>query len=101
MIAKQNCSEFINDIEDCHPYMLIDVRRTFISDIYTFLINWLQFLFLLVLLAMIACAVYQVLISLLKTIVLLTGMCGYLIVYFSHIQDVRSISRLMCLVNYR
>lgn len=61
----------------------------------------LQFLFLLVILAMIACAVYQVLISLLKTIVLLSGMCGYLIVYFAHIQEVRSISKAVCLLSAR
>ncbi|KRT81535.1 hypothetical protein AMK59_6094 [Oryctes borbonicus] len=62
----------LND-EDCNPYIFLD------------------YLLLLVLISMIACAVYQVLISLLKTIILLFAMIGYIVVYINFNMELQLI----------
>lgn len=62
--------------KDCKFYLLID------------------YILLLVLVSMIACAVYQVLISLFKTIILLGGMLGFVAVYLYYSKEV---SRYGCL----
>ncbi|XP_049822325.1 adenylate cyclase type 6 [Aethina tumida] len=64
--------------EDCKPYFLVD------------------YLLLLVLLSMIACAVYQILISLFKTIILLGGMAGFLALYLTYSKEVYIIYKLIC-----
>ncbi|CAH1183148.1 unnamed protein product [Phaedon cochleariae] len=62
-----NCTTHIfnytNENKGCRHYYLVD------------------YLLLLVMVALIACAVYQILISLLKTIILLAGMAGFLTAY--------------------
>lgn len=49
-----------------------------------------QYILLLVLISMIACAVYQVLISLLKTIILLGAIAGYIAIYVSFNKEINS-----------
>ncbi|KAL1491228.1 hypothetical protein ABEB36_011857 [Hypothenemus hampei] len=78
---KNNCSSFQDfqaDWIDCQPYRLVDN------------------LLLLVLISMIACAVYQILISLLKTIVLLMAMAGYLAVYVTYSKETDLILKTIC-----
>ncbi|KAK9693517.1 Adenylate cyclase, conserved domain [Popillia japonica] len=63
---------FLND-EDCNPHIFLD------------------YLLLLVLISMIGCAVYQVLISLLKTIILIFAMTGYIVIYISFNRELQTI----------
>ncbi|XP_072401648.1 adenylate cyclase type 6 isoform X2 [Diabrotica undecimpunctata] len=65
-----NCT---NENKGCRQYYLID------------------YLMILVMVSMIACAVYQMLISLLKTIILLGGMAGFLAAYFIYTKNINSI----------
>ncbi|KAJ8947428.1 hypothetical protein NQ318_009634 [Aromia moschata] len=51
----------------------------------------ISYLLLLVLVSMIACAVYQILISLLKTIILLGGMAGFLAVYITYSEKMQTV----------
>lgn len=73
----------LNDIDpkDCKPFDLVDN------------------LLLLVLISMIACAVYQIMISLLKTIILLAGMAGFLTIYLTYIKQA-SLFRISCPQSY-
>ncbi|XP_056643903.1 adenylate cyclase type 6 [Diorhabda sublineata] len=75
-----NCTNYSlnysNENKGCKQYYLID------------------YLLLLVMVSMIACAVYQILISLLKTIVLLGGMAGFLVAYILYNKSLESI---MCI----
>lgn len=91
--------------KDCKFYFLVDVSiLSFIHitklislwDIVDILLffNFFQYILLLVLLSMIACAVYQVLISLCKTIILIGGMVGFMIVYISYSKNT---NQLVCL----
>ncbi|XP_063914214.1 adenylate cyclase type 6 isoform X1 [Zophobas morio] len=82
-IVDTNCTNFTiyslnNENKDCKPYFLID------------------YLLLLVLISMIACAVYQVLISLFKTIILLGGMAGFIAAYIAYTKEVHAIQRFLC-----
>ena len=52
-----------------------------------------QYLLLLVLLSMIGCTVYQVLISLLKTIILLCALAGYIIIYVTFNKELQLLYR--------
>ncbi|XP_045470841.1 adenylate cyclase type 5 isoform X2 [Harmonia axyridis] len=71
-----NASSMSVVYKDCKYYFLVD------------------YILLLVVLSMIACAVYQVLISLCKTIILTGGMIGFMVVYLSYSKD---INELVCL----
>ncbi|KAK9870661.1 hypothetical protein WA026_008222 [Henosepilachna vigintioctopunctata] len=64
-----NASSFDILNENCKFYLLID------------------YILLLVLISMIACAVYQVLISLCKTVILVGGMAGFTAVYLSYSRE--------------
>ncbi|XP_018566319.1 adenylate cyclase type 6 isoform X1 [Anoplophora glabripennis] len=80
LVGGHNCTSYLNvslnndnGNKDCKPYFLVD------------------YLLLLVLVSMIACAVYQILISLLKTIILLGGLAGFVSVYLIHSKEMHSI----------
>ncbi|XP_050309955.1 adenylate cyclase type 5 isoform X2 [Anthonomus grandis grandis] len=75
----------INDNEnrDCKPYYLVDN------------------LLLLVLVSMIACAVYQILISLLKTIILLSAMAGFLAAYITYSKEADLVYKTACEDKFR
>ncbi|XP_017784775.1 PREDICTED: adenylate cyclase type 6 isoform X2 [Nicrophorus vespilloides] len=62
-------SQTVAQNKDCLPYFLVDM------------------ILLLVLLSMIGCAVYQVLISLVKTVILLAAFTGYLLIYINYNHD--------------
>ncbi|XP_076269275.1 adenylate cyclase type 6 isoform X2 [Rhynchophorus ferrugineus] len=84
---EHNCTEsFIDQMEminildqNCKPYYLVDN------------------ILLLVLISMIACAVYQILISLLKTIILLAGLAGFLSIYSIYVKETSGIFQTTCL----
>ncbi|CAH0556509.1 unnamed protein product [Brassicogethes aeneus] len=73
-VSQENCTYHTyvinNNMENCKQYFLVD------------------FLLLLVMVSMIACAVYQILISLFKTIILLGGMAGFLAVYITYTNQI-------------
>ncbi|CAG9853898.1 unnamed protein product [Phyllotreta striolata] len=73
-----NCTNdllnYTNENKGCKHYYLVD------------------YLLLLVMVSMIACAVYQILISLLKTVILLGGMTGFLLAYVIYNKGVQSIT---------
>ncbi|GJQ87069.1 hypothetical protein Trydic_g6828 [Trypoxylus dichotomus] len=73
--TQRNSESLLLNDEDCNPYIFLD------------------YLLLLVLISMIACAVYQVLISLLKTIILLLAMIGYIFVYINFNRELQMINR--------
>lgn len=62
-------SQTVAQNKECLPYFLVDM------------------ILLLVLLSMIGCAVYQVLISLVKTVILLAAFTGYLLIYINYNHD--------------
>ncbi|KAG5867247.1 hypothetical protein JTB14_002406 [Gonioctena quinquepunctata] len=72
-----NCTSYImnqtNENKGCKHYNIVD------------------YLLLLVMVSMIACAVYQILISLLKTIILLGGLAGFLAAYITYNDEVHEI----------
>ncbi|XP_022913545.2 adenylate cyclase type 5 isoform X1 [Onthophagus taurus] len=73
---ENNYGNFTHNLRiDCDPFLFLD------------------YLLLLVLLSMIGCAVYQVLISLLKTIILLAAMCGYIVIYISFNSELQKINK--------
>ncbi|CAG9768347.1 unnamed protein product [Ceutorhynchus assimilis] len=88
-LTESNCTNSIiataiddNENKDCKPYYLVDN------------------LLLLVLIAMIACAVYQILISLLKTIILLSAMAGFLAIYLTYSKEADLIYKSICTHKY-
>ncbi|XP_066259052.1 adenylate cyclase type 6 isoform X1 [Euwallacea similis] len=89
-LFEKNCTNFLGDPgiltedynKDCKPYTLVDN------------------LLLLVLISMIACAVYQIMISLVKTIILLGAMAGFLAVYMQYTKEVDLIYKTSCTYKY-
>ncbi|XP_074031127.1 adenylate cyclase type 6 isoform X2 [Leptinotarsa decemlineata] len=76
-LEELNCSSYLmnqtSENKGCKHYYLVD------------------YLLLLVMVSMIACAVYQILISLLKTIILLGGMAGFLSAYITYKDGLQAI----------
>ncbi|XP_048520982.1 adenylate cyclase type 6 [Dendroctonus ponderosae] len=89
-MIESNCTDFLLNFEatngvgskDCKPYYLVDN------------------LLLLVLISMIACAVYQILISLVKMIILLGAMAGFLAVYVTYSKKIDLIYKTACVYKY-